>query len=123
MISPSSATSSAPHLLVEVELLRGDVRVHRIGPHAERHLSLELRRRASKDETALLLRPATQLREQVCLADPRLALDGDARGRRRIERLERVVELLQLRLASDRRPDGEFEWHRATLLPRLRLFG
>ena len=96
-------------VLVQVELLRGDVCVHRIGPHAERHLALELRRRASKDETALLLRPVAHLCEQVGLADPRLALDGDACRRRRIEGRERIVELLQLRLTSDRGSDAEFE--------------
>ena len=72
-------------VLVEVELLGRDVGVERVDPDAERHVALELRRRAREHEEALLLRRLRTLSEQVCLADARLALHRDARRRRRSE--------------------------------------
>ena len=97
--------------LVEVELLRGDVRIERVDPDAERQVALELRRRAGEHEEAALLGAAAQLGEQVRLADARLALDRDAGRRPGRQRVERRVELLELGLAPDR-CGAEFDWHR-----------
>ena len=81
--------------LAELELLRGDVGVQGVGPDAERQVPLELRRRATENEVPALLRPTVQLREEMRLADPGLAVERDAVGPPRLEGVERRVDLLQ----------------------------
>jgi hypothetical protein len=79
----------------ELEFLRGNVGVQRVGPDAERQVPLELRRRATENEVPALLRPAIQLSEEMCLADPGLAVERDAAGLPCLESVERRVEPLQ----------------------------
>jgi hypothetical protein len=50
---------------------------------------------------AARLGAVAQLAQQARLADPRLALDRDARRRARVQRLEGRVEPLEFGLASD----------------------
>ena len=83
----------------QLELLRGDVRVQRVGPHAERLAALELGGRAREHEVAASLAAIAQLVQQARLADAGLALDRDRAGRAGVQRVERGVELLELRLA------------------------
>ena len=79
----------------ELELLRGDVGVQRVGPDPVRQVPLELRRRATENERPALLPPAFQLGEEMCLADPGLAVERDAGRFPYIQGVERRVELLQ----------------------------
>jgi hypothetical protein len=84
-----------------VEVLRGEVRVEGIDPHAERHVALELGRRAAEHEMAALVGPRAQLVEQAGLADARLPLDREVARRALVERVERRLDPLDLRLAPD----------------------
>ena len=68
----------------EVELLRGDVGVERVGPHAERHVALELRGRPGEHEAPALLGAVAQLASRRVLPIPGSpSIDDAARRRRR----------------------------------------
>ncbi len=97
--------------LGEPEVVRRDVGVQRVGPDAERQVALELGRRAREHQAAALLGAPAQLAEQARLPDPRLALDGDAAGAPVAERLQRRVDLRELRLAPDRPSGAGLEGH------------
>ena len=80
-----------------------DVRVDRVDEHAEGQVALELRGRAGQDEMALVVGAPRQLGEQVGLADPGRADDGQrpavaVRGAR-----QRRVHRLQLLQAAHER--------------------
>ena len=105
---------------VQPEVLRGDVRVERIRPDAERQLALELRRRAREDQAAPVLGTAPQLGEQARLADPGLALDGEAGGASPVQRVERQLELCELVVAPHGRPGGGVDGHLDATLLRSR---
>src|SRR6266511_3048941 len=82
--------------VVQAELLRGDVRVERVDPEAERQVALELGRRPRQDEVTAILGTTAQVREQTRLADAGLALHGGADRLPARQRVERVVELPEL---------------------------
>jgi hypothetical protein len=92
---------------VQAEVLRGDVRVERIRPDAERQLALELRGGAGEDEVLALVGERPQLREQARLADARLAVDGQPPGTARLEVVERAGQLRELRVAPEKRSSAE----------------
>ena len=99
----------------EVELLRGDVRIQRVHPDAERQVAFELSCGAGEHQEAAILGVAPQRGEQVCLADARLALHHDTGrcfGRKDVEGL---IELRELELAPDRW-EREFDGHRSVTL-------
>ena len=79
----------------ELELLRGDVGVQRVGPDGERQVPLELGRGATEHEVPALLGQAMQFGEEMGLADPGLAVERDAAGLPCLESVERRVEPLQ----------------------------
>jgi hypothetical protein len=85
------------------ERVRGDVGVERVDEDAERDLLLELGRRPGEDDVPALRGARAQRTEEARLADPRLALDGQAPGRRAVERVEHPLETLELRAAPDER--------------------
>jgi hypothetical protein len=65
--------------LPQIRHLRRHVCVEGVDPDAERNVALELRSRAGEHEMPAGLGALPQLVEEPRLADPRLALDGDAR--------------------------------------------
>jgi hypothetical protein len=89
-----------PHQIVQpieaarVEAL--DVLVERVDEDPERQVLFELRACARQDCVAPVLRAPCQLSEQARLADPRGAGDLDRPRLAALERLERVVEELEL---------------------------
>ena len=72
------AREVAPEILGRVEIMRLDVGVERVDPHAERQVALELGGRAREHQVAALLGLPPQLGQQPGLADARLAFDRDA---------------------------------------------
>jgi hypothetical protein len=94
------------------ELSRGDVRVERVDPDAEREVALELRSRPAEDDVAAPVGPRPQLGQQARLADPRLALDRDPRTLARVDDVEEPVELGELALASNQCRVAERRAHR-----------
>ena len=97
--------------LAQLVLLGGDVGVQRVDPDAEGQLALELGGGAGQHQEAALLGAPAQLAQQLRLADPRLALDGQEAGRALAERVQRGVEASQLGLAPDGRPGAGVRGH------------
>jgi hypothetical protein len=86
---------------VPIEVLRDDVGIERIHPDAERHLALELRRRAGQHHMAACLGPRAQLAQQACLADAGLSLERHVDGTALAEHVQGRLEVSELAVATD----------------------
>ena len=89
-------------VLARVEVLGGDIGVEGVDPDPERKIALELRGRAREHHVAALLGLPPQLGQQPGLADPRFALDRQARRRSLPQIIEHLPEPFELRPSPDR---------------------